>query len=64
LNQHHQSAVYLLARTKGATRRWLAPLSEGLEKAAPGLFFLTFTIDDWLDFSLFVPRITLFCTLP
>jgi putative ABC transport system permease protein len=61
LNQHYQSAVYLLVRTKGAARLWLAPLSEALQKVAPGLFFMTLTIDDWLDFALFVPRITLFC---
>ena len=61
LNQHYQPAVYLLARTKGAPRRWLSPLSEALQKAAPGFSYLTLTIDDWLDFALFVPRITLFC---
>ena len=61
LHQHYQSAVYLLARTKGAPRPWLTRLSEALQKAAPGLFFLTLTMDDWLDFALFVPRITLFC---
>ena len=61
LNQHYQSAVYLLVRTNGAPRPWLTPLSEALEKAAPGLPFLAMTIDDWLDFALFVPRITLFC---
>ena len=61
LNQHNQSVIYLLARTKAAPRHWLTPLSEALQKAAPGLFFMTLTMDDWLDFALFVPRITLFC---
>ena len=61
LNQHYQPAVYLLARTKGSPRQWLTPLSEALQKAAPGLFFMTLTMDDWLDFALFVPRVTLFC---
>ena len=61
LNQHYQAAVYLLARTKGAPRQWLTPLSEALQKATPGLFFVSMTIDDWLDFALFVPRVTLFC---
>ena len=61
LNQHYQPAVYLLARTKGVPRQWLAPLSEELQKAAPGLFFMRLTLDDWLDFALFVPRVTLFC---
>lgn len=61
LNQHYQPAVYLLARTKGTPRQWLTPLSEALQKATPGLFFMTLTMDDWLDFALFVPRVTLFC---
>jgi len=61
LNQHYQSAVYLLARTNGAPRQWLTPLSEALQKTVPGLFFTTLTIDDWLDFALFIPRITLAC---
>ena len=61
LNQHYQGVLYLLARTKGAPRQWLTPLSEALQKSTPGLFFMTLTIDDWLDFALFVPRITLFC---
>ena len=61
LNQHYESVVYLLVRTKGVPRPWLGPLSEALEKVAPGLSFLTLTIDDWLNFALFVPRITLVC---
>ncbi|HEV2195728.1 MAG TPA: ADOP family duplicated permease [Candidatus Acidoferrum sp.] len=61
LNQHYQSAVYVLTRTKTAPRPWLTPLSETLQRVAPGVFFMTLTMDDWLDFSLFVPRVTLFC---
>jgi len=61
LNQHYQSVFYLLARTKAAPRQWLTPLSEALQKGTPGLFFMQLTMDDWLDFALFVPRVTLFC---
>jgi len=61
LNQHYQSVIYLLARTKGAPRRWLTPLSQALQNVAPGFFFMTLTLDDWLDFALFVPSVTLFC---
>lgn len=61
LNQHYQPTVYLLARTRGAPRQWLSPLSEALQKLDARLFFLNLTMDDWLNFSLFVPRITLAC---
>jgi predicted permease len=61
LNQHYQPTIYLLARTQGAPRQWLSPLSEALQKLDAHLFFLNLTMDDWLNFSLFVPRITLAC---
>jgi predicted permease len=63
LNQHYQPVTYLLARTKGAPRQWLAPLSDALTKTLPGFYSFTLTIDDWLNFALFVPRITLFCMM-
>jgi predicted permease len=61
LNQHYQPTVYLLARTRGAPRQWLSPLSEALQKLDARLSFLNLTMDEWLNFSLFVPRITLAC---
>ena len=61
LNQHYQSVVYVLARTQGPPRQWLNPLAEALQKIDPNLFSMNLTIDDSLDFALFVPRITLVC---
>jgi macrolide transport system ATP-binding/permease protein len=61
LNQHYQPTIYLLARTRGTPRQWLSPLSDALQKLDARLFFLNLTMDDWLNFSLFVPRITLAC---
>lgn len=63
LNQHYQPEVYLLARTKGSPGQWLTPLSNSLTRAIPGLYPPTLTMDDWLNFALFVPRITLFCII-
>ncbi|MGC1620962.1 MAG: ABC transporter permease [Candidatus Acidiferrum sp.] len=62
LNQRYQSAVYLMARTRGNPRQWLALMSEALKKLDPQLSFQTLTMDDWKDLSLYVPRITLVCT--
>lgn len=61
LNQRYQPVVYLLARTHGAPRQWLNPLADALQKIDPRLFAMTLTFDDWLDFALIVPRITLIC---
>jgi macrolide transport system ATP-binding/permease protein len=61
LNQHYQSAIYLLARTHGAPGQWLNPLADALQKVAPALALQKLTLDDWLNFSLLVPQITLAC---
>jgi ABC-type antimicrobial peptide transport system permease subunit len=37
-------------------------MSEALKKADSQLFFQAFTMDDWLDLALYVPKITLVCT--
>jgi predicted permease len=63
LDQRYLAVVYLMARAHGDPRQWLAPLSEALHKADSQLFFQTsLTMDDWINFSLYVPRIALVCT--
>ena len=62
LEQRYVPVVYLMARTQGEPHQWLAPISEALQKLDPQLFLQTLTMDDWLDFTLYVPRITLVCT--
>ena len=62
LDQRYLPVVYLMARAHGDPRQWLAPLSEALQKADSQLLFQTsLTMDDWINFSLYVPRITLVC---
>ncbi|MGB8474522.1 MAG: ABC transporter permease [Candidatus Acidiferrum sp.] len=61
LNQRYQPVVYLLARTSGNPHQWLAPMSAAIKKIDSQLFFQTLTMDDWIDFSLYVPRIALVC---
>lgn len=61
LHQRYQSSVVVLARTRGAPKQWLKPLTEALQPLDPSLALMTLTIDDWLNFSLLVPQITLFC---
>jgi len=62
LNQRYQPVVYLLARTQSNPHQWLQPMSEALKKLDAQLYFQTLTMDDWMDFSFYVPRITLVCT--
>jgi predicted permease len=61
LNQRYQSIAYLLARTDGLPRQWLNPLHDAVQKLDPALFFQKMTLDDWLNFSLLVPEVTLVC---
>ncbi|HKN74987.1 MAG TPA: ADOP family duplicated permease [Candidatus Acidoferrum sp.] len=62
LNQSYQAVVYLMARTQGNPDQWLSPMSDALKKLDPQLFFQTLTMDDWMNFSLYVPRLILICT--
>jgi hypothetical protein len=62
LQQRYLAVVYLMARTGGNPHQWLTQMSEALQKVDSQLFFQTLTLDDWMDFTLYVPRITLVCT--
>jgi predicted permease len=62
LNQHYQAVVYLMARTQGNPHQWLSPMSDALQKLDSQLFFQTLTLDDWMNFSLYIPRLILICT--
>jgi ABC-type antimicrobial peptide transport system permease subunit len=61
VEQHYQSAFYLLLRTKGDPRRWFLSASQALQKIDPQLSPQTLTMADWVDLALFVPRVTLVC---
>jgi macrolide transport system ATP-binding/permease protein len=61
LAQHYQPTVYLLVRTRGNPQQWMGPLSENVRKLAPELGFLTFTIEDWHEFALYVPNLAVIC---
>jgi putative ABC transport system permease protein len=62
LNQRYQPVVYLMARTQANPHQWLQPMSDALQKLDAQLLLQTATMDDWVNFSLYVPRIILVCT--
>ena len=62
LNQRYSAVVYLMARTNGNPHQWLKPVSEALQKIDSQLSVMTLTMDDLMNLSLYVPRITLICT--
>jgi predicted permease len=62
LNQRYQAVVYLMARTQGNPHQWLAPMSKACQKIDSQFTTQTLTMDDWMNFSLYIPRLILICT--
>jgi macrolide transport system ATP-binding/permease protein len=62
LNQRYQSVVYLMARTQGNPHQWLSPMSNAFQKLDSQFAVQTLTMDDWMNFSLYIPRLILICT--
>ena len=57
LSQHHQGAIYVVARVKGDPQLWIAPLAQAMRDLH--LMALDpLTYDTWLDLALFVERMT------
>ncbi|HEY6386737.1 MAG TPA: ADOP family duplicated permease [Candidatus Acidoferrum sp.] len=61
LNQRYQSVVYLMARTQGNPHQWLSPMSNAFQKLDSQFAVQTLTMDDWMNFSLYIPRLILIC---
>ena len=62
LNQKYQTGMYLVARTKGDPSRWMATILENVRKSAPELGVTSFTMEQWHQFALYVPRLAVICT--
>jgi predicted permease len=62
LNQRYQAVVYLMARTQGNPHQWLEPMSKAFQKIDSQFATQTLTMDDWMNFSLYIPRLILICT--
>jgi ABC-type antimicrobial peptide transport system permease subunit len=61
LNQHYQPTAGLIVRTTGNPQQWLKPLVDVLGKLDPKLVVQSLTLDDWMNFNLYIPRITVIC---
>ena len=61
LNQHYQPTAGLIVRTAGNPQQWLKPLVDVLGKLDPKLVVQSLTLDDWMNFNLYIPRITVIC---
>jgi predicted permease len=61
LNQHYQPTAGLIVRTAGNPQQWLKPLVEVVGKLDPKLAVQGLTLDDWMNFNLYIPRMTVIC---
>jgi predicted permease len=62
LTQNYQSGMYLLVRTQGDPSQWMGTILEKVRRPAPELGVMSFTIAQWHQFSLYVPRLAVICT--
>jgi predicted permease len=62
LTQNYQSGMYLLVRTQGDPSQWMGTILEKVRRPAPELGVMSFTIAQWHQFALYVPRLAVICT--
>jgi predicted permease len=62
LTQNYRSVIYLLVRTQGNPSSWLGTILDKVRKAAPELGVTSFTIEQWHEFALYIPRLAVICT--
>ena len=62
LAQNYRSGLYLMVRTNGDPSRWMGTILENVRKLAPQLGVMSFTIEQWREFALYVPHLAVICT--
>ena len=60
-HRRYQPVAVLIMRTAGNPQQWLTPITNALSKIEPGLFFTSLTLDQWMNFNLYIPRVTVVC---
>ena len=61
LTQNYRSGMYLLVRAQANPSQWMGPVLDQLRKAAPEIGATSFTMDQWHEFALYVPRLAVIC---
>ena len=62
LTQNYRSGMLLLVRTQGDPSQWMGTILENVRKSAPELGVMSFTIEQWHEFALYVPHLAVICT--
>jgi predicted permease len=61
LSQHYLPGFNLLVRTQRNPTQSIGMIGEAIRKLDSDLGYLAVTMDQWYDFALYVPRLTLIC---
>jgi macrolide transport system ATP-binding/permease protein len=61
LTQNYRSGIYLLVRTQGNPSPWMGTVLDKVRKSAPDLGVMSFTIQQWHEFALYVPQLAVIC---
>ena len=61
LTQNYRSGMFLLVRAQGNPTQWMGTVLDQMRKTAPELGAMSFTIEQWHQFALYVPRLAVIC---
>ena len=61
LDKNYQNSVTLIARTSADPRRWFDPLARAVKSLDIPLPLPPMSLDDWMNLTLFLPRVSLVC---
>ncbi len=61
LAHHYSPGFFVLARTNGNPELTMGTLYDAMHKLDPDIAYPAHTMDEWIDFALYIPRLTLIC---
>lgn len=61
LTQNYRSDMFVLVRAQGNPTQWMGTVLEQMRKTAPELGAISFTMEQWHEFALYVPRLAVIC---
>ena len=61
LTQNYRSQIVLLVRTQGDPSQVMRTILDAVRKAAPELGVMSFTMERWHEFALYVPHLAVIC---
>jgi predicted permease len=61
LSHHFSADFFVLVHTNGKPEQAMGTLYDAMQKVDPNVAYPAHTMDEWVDFALYVPRLALIC---